>query len=170
MVWLTSHAEVSNKVTIGLNIDSTVIMADSMSFGHLIYHIETGPDQKHMLLKLREATKNGKNMFDVIAPDYNSFPIITEQGNIYTVDKELRISESYPASSLYWPIFTLGDRMCIHSNASGEQDIWVTTIQGIPEIKITVPVRGIRITKDKLYLYNNNHLYYISLDESAIKN
>lgn len=45
---------------------------------------------------------NLKSMFDVIATDGTFFPVITEKGDIFMVDRNLRISESFPAYSLYW--------------------------------------------------------------------
>lgn len=43
---------------------------------------------------------NLKSMFDVIATDGVHFPVITENGDIFMVDRELRISETFPAYSL----------------------------------------------------------------------
>ena len=44
-----------------------------------------------------------QGMFELIASDGIYFPVITEKGNILMVDKELRTTEHFPASSLYWP-------------------------------------------------------------------
>lgn len=105
-----------------------------------------------------------KNMFDVIASDGFYFPVITSNGDIYMVDKELRISERYPANTLYWPICKVGDRMCVYSTSSDTQDVWLVSLQGIPEIQLTVPIRGIGIAGGKLFLTNSERLYYLPLD------
>lgn len=107
---------------------------------------------------------NLKNMFDVIASDGIYFPVITESGNIFMVDKELRISEHFPAYSLYWPLCTVGDRMCIYSPTSRRQDIWLVSLQGLPEIQLTIPIRGVGIAGGKLFLNNDERLYYLPLD------
>lgn len=107
---------------------------------------------------------NLKNMFDVIATDGTFFPVITEKGDIFMVDRNLRISESFPAYSLYWPLCKVGDRMCIYSPTSHRQDIWLVSLQGFPEIQLTIPVRNVGITGGKLYLSNNERLYYLHLN------
>lgn len=107
---------------------------------------------------------NLKNMFDFIASDGIYFPIITENGDIFMVDRELRISERFPAYSIYWPLCTVGEWMCVYSPSSRRQDIWLVSLQGIPEIRLTVPVRGVGIAGGKLYLNNNERLYYLPLD------
>ena len=103
-------------------------------------------------------------MFAVIASDGIYFPVITESGNIFMVDKELRISEHFPAYSLYWPLCTVGDRMCIYSPTSRRQDIWLVSLQGLPEIQLTIPIRGVGIAGGKLFLNNDERLYYLPLD------
>ena len=104
-----------------------------------------------------------KSMFDVIASDGIYFPVITESGDIFMVDRELRISERYPAYSLYWPICKVGDRMCVYSPSARKQDIWLVSLQGIPEVQLTIPVRGVGIADGKLYLSNESRLYYLPL-------
>jgi hypothetical protein len=103
-------------------------------------------------------------MFDVIATDGIYFPVITENGDIYMVDRDLRISETFPAYSLYWPLCMVGDRMCVYSTSSRRQDIWLVSLQGIPEIQLTIPIRGVGIADDKLFLNNDERLYYLPLD------
>ena len=105
-----------------------------------------------------------KNMFEVIASDGFHFPVITEKGDIFLVDKELRISTSFPAHSLYWPICMVGDRMCVYSASSSAQDIWLVSLQGIPEIKLTIPIRRVGIAGGKLFLSNDERLYYLPLE------
>ena len=100
-----------------------------------------------------------KNMFDVIASDGTFFPVMTERGDIFMVDKELRISDSYPSHSLYWPLCVVGDRMCIYSPNSLSQDVWLVSPQGVPEIQMTVPIRGIGVAGGKLFLLNDDYLY-----------
>lgn len=102
---------------------------------------------------------NMKNMFDVIASDGTFFPVMTERGDIFMVDKELRISDSYPSHSLYWPLCVVGDRMCIYSPNSLSQDVWLVSPQGVPEIQMTVPIRGIGVAGGKLFLLNDDYLY-----------
>ena len=110
------------------------------------------------------ALDSQKNVFDVIASDGFHFPVITAKGDIFLVDKELNVSTSYPANSLYWPICMVGDRMCVYSRSSGVQDVWLVSLQGIPEIKLTIPIHGVRIARGKLFLYNNKGLYYLPLE------
>ena len=105
-----------------------------------------------------------KNMFDVIASNGFYFPVITENGDIYLVDRELRISQKFPAKSLYWPLCQVGDYMCVYSPESSQQDIWLVSLQGIPEIKFTIPIRGAGIAGGKLYLGNDERLYYLPLE------
>ena len=105
-----------------------------------------------------------KNMFDVIATDGIYFPVMTENGDIFMVDRELRISESFPAYSLYWPLCMVGNRMCVYSTSSSKQDIWLVTLQGIPEIQLTIPIHGVGIAGGKLFLNNDERLYYLPLD------
>lgn len=105
-----------------------------------------------------------KNMFEVIASDGFHFPVITEKGDIFLVDKELRISTSFPAHSLYWPLCMVGDKMCVYSVSGNEQDVWLVSLQGIPEIKLTIPIRGVGIAGGKLFLSNDERLYYLPLE------
>lgn len=105
-----------------------------------------------------------KNMFDVIATDGYHFPVITERGDIYMVDRELNISEHFPANTLYWPICMVGDKMCVYSPSSSSQDIWLVTLQGMPEIRLTIPLRNIGIAGGKLFLTNSERLYYLPLN------
>ena len=110
------------------------------------------------------ANYNLKSMFDFIASDGIFFPVITDNGDIFMVDKELRKSEHFPAYSLYWPICTVGDRICVYSPSSRRQDIWLISLQGIPEIQLTIPIRGIGIAGGRLYLNNDNYLYHLPLN------
>jgi hypothetical protein len=103
-------------------------------------------------------------MFEVIASDGFHFPVITEKGDIFLVDKELRISTSFPAHSLYWPLCMVGDKMCVYSVSGNEQDVWLVSLQGIPEIKLTIPIRGVGIAGGKLFLSNDERLYYLPLE------
>ena len=105
-----------------------------------------------------------KNMFEVIASDGFHFPVITEKGDIFLVDKELRISTSFPAHSLYWPLCMVGDKMCVYSVSGNEQDVWLVSLQGIPEVKLTIPIRGVGIAGGKLFLSNDERLYYLPLE------
>ena len=105
-----------------------------------------------------------KSMFDVIASDGIYFPVMTENGDIIMVDKELRTSERFPARSLYWPLCMVGDRMCVYSLSSGKQDVWLVSLQGVPEIRLTIPIHGVGITGGQLYLNNADHLYYLPLE------
>ena len=103
-------------------------------------------------------------MFELIASDGIYFPVITEKGDILMVDKELRTADHYPASSLYWPLCMVGDRMCISSYAGGSQNVWLVTLQGVPELKLTIPVHRAGIAGNKLYLHNERALYSIPLN------
>ena len=105
-----------------------------------------------------------KSMFDLIATNGIYFPVITDSGDIYMVDKELRTSECFPAHSLYWPLCMVGDRMCVYSPSSRKQDIWLTSLQGVPEIQLTIPIRGVGIAGGRLFLNNDDCLYYLPLD------
>ena len=107
---------------------------------------------------------NLKSMFDLIATDGIYFPVITENGDIFMVDRELRISEHFPAYSIYWPLCMVGDRMCVYSPTSRRQDIWLVSLQGIPEIQFTIPIRGVGIAGGKLFLSNDERLYYLPFD------
>jgi len=80
------------------------------------------------------------------------------------VDKELRTTEHFPASSLYWPRCMVGDRMCISSYAGGQQNVWLVTLQGVPELKLTIPVNRVGIAGNKFYLQNDHALYSIPLN------
>lgn len=108
-----------------------------------------------------------KSMFEPIATDGIYFPVITEKGDIFMVDRELRISERFPAYSLYWPLCKVGDRMCIYSPTSRRQDVWLVSLQGIPEIQLTIPIQGAGIAEGKLYLINNERLYYLPLNNNV---
>ena len=106
-----------------------------------------------------------KNMFDVIATDGIFFPVITDRGDIFMVDKELRISERFPEYSLYWPLCMVGDRMCVYSSSdSRRQDVWLITTQGVPEIQLLIPIREVGIAGGKLFLSNSTRLYYLPLE------
>ena len=105
-----------------------------------------------------------QGMFELIASDGIYFPVITEKGNILMVDKELRTTEHFPASSLYWPRCMVGDRMCISSYAGGQQNVWLVTLQGVPELKLTIPVNRVGIAGNKFYLQNDHALYSIPLN------
>jgi len=107
------------------------------------------------------------NMFDIITSDGFYFPVITERGDIFMVDRELRIAERYPASTLYWPICMVGDRMCVYSETSDKQDVWLVSLQGMPEMQLTIPVRNIGIAGGKLFLSNSERLYYLPLNHGV---
>ena len=57
---LTSKADNTNKVTVGLTIDSTAVVAESQSFGRRIEDVTIPSGLDYMLLKFRETTKSGK--------------------------------------------------------------------------------------------------------------
>ena len=103
-------------------------------------------------------------MFELIASDGIYFPVITEKGDIIMVDKQLRTADHFPASSLYWPLCMVGDRMCISSYAGGKQNVWLVSMQGVPELKLTIPVHRVGIAGNKLYLQNDRALYSIPLN------
>jgi hypothetical protein len=107
------------------------------------------------------------NMFDIITSDGFYFPVITERGDIFMVDRELRIAERYPASTLYWPICMVGDRMCVYSETSDKQDVWLVSLQGMPEMQLTIPGRNIGIAGGKLFLSNSERLYYLPLNHGV---
>lgn len=50
-------ADSTSTVAIGLTIDSTVVMAESQSFGRRIDDVVIEPGLNYMLLKFRETTK-----------------------------------------------------------------------------------------------------------------
>jgi hypothetical protein len=60
LMGLTSKADNTAKVKVGLTIDSTEVMAESQSFGRRIDGAVIKPELDYMLLKFRETTKNGK--------------------------------------------------------------------------------------------------------------
>ena len=60
LVCLSSKADDTNKVTVGLAIDSTTVVAESQSFGRRIEGVVIEPELDYMLLKFRETTKSGK--------------------------------------------------------------------------------------------------------------
>lgn len=104
------------------------------------------------------------NMFEPIASDGIYFPVMTEKGDILMVDKELRTADHYPVSSLYWPMCQVGNHMCIYSNADGQRQVWLVTLQGMPELQLTIPVHRLGIAGNKLYLHNRSALYSIPLN------
>ena len=57
---LTANADNTVKVKVALTIDSTEVMAESLSFGRRIDGAIVKPELDYMLLKFRETTKNGK--------------------------------------------------------------------------------------------------------------
>ena len=106
-----------------------------------------------------------KNMFDVIATDGFYFPVITEKGDIFMVDRELRISERFPSNTLYWPVCVVGDRMCVYSISANRQDVWLVSLQGLPEMRLTIPIHGVGIAGGKMFLRNDERLYYLPLED-----
>ena len=60
LVCLPSKADDTNKVTVGLTIDSTAVVAESQSFGRRIEGVVIHSGLDYMLLKFRETTKSGK--------------------------------------------------------------------------------------------------------------
>ena len=60
LLCLPSKADNTNKVTVGLTIDSTVVVAESQSFGRRIDNVVTQSGLDYILLKFRETTKSGK--------------------------------------------------------------------------------------------------------------
>ena len=60
LVCLPSKADDTNKVTVGLTIDSTAVVAESQSFGRRIEGVVIHSELDYMLLKFRETTKSGK--------------------------------------------------------------------------------------------------------------
>jgi hypothetical protein len=103
-------------------------------------------------------------MFEPIASDGIYFPVMTEKGDILMVDKELRTADHYPVSSLYWPMCQVGNHMCIYSNVDGQRQVWLVTLQGMPELQLTIPVHRLGIAGNKLYLHNRSALYSIPLN------
>jgi hypothetical protein len=104
-------------------------------------------------------------MFDVIATDGFYFPVITEKGDIFMVDRELRISERFPSNTLYWPVCVVGDRMCVYSISANRQDVWLVSLQGLPEMRLTIPIHGVGIAEGKMFLRNDERLYYLPLED-----
>ena len=51
-----------------------------------------------------------------------------------------------------------------YSPTSRRQDVWLVSLQGIPEIQLTIPIRGVGIAGGKLFLNNDERLYYLPLD------
>ena len=51
-----------------------------------------------------------------------------------------------------------------YSPTSRRQDIWLVSLQGIPEIQFTIPIRGVGIAGGKLFLNNDERLYYLPFD------
>ena len=60
LLCLPSKADNTNKVTVGLTIDSTVVVAESQSFGRRIDNVVTQFGLDYILLKFRDTTKSGK--------------------------------------------------------------------------------------------------------------
>ena len=60
LVCLPSKADDTNKVTVGLTIDSTAVVAESQSFGRRIEGVTIRSGLDYMLMKFRETTKSGK--------------------------------------------------------------------------------------------------------------
>ena len=60
LICFSSKADNTNKVTVGLTIDSTSVEAESQSFGRRIHDVDTRTGLDYMLLKFRETTKSGK--------------------------------------------------------------------------------------------------------------
>ena len=60
LVCMPSKADDTNKVTVGLTIDSTAVVAESQSFGRRIEGVVIHSELDYMLLKFRETTKSGK--------------------------------------------------------------------------------------------------------------
>ena len=60
LVCLTSKADNVNKLTIGLTLDSTEVLAEYKEFGRRIDDVVIQPELDYMLLKFRETTKSGK--------------------------------------------------------------------------------------------------------------
>ena len=58
----------------------------------------------------------------------------------------------------------VGDKICVYSASTSEQDIWLVSLQGIPEMKLTIPIRGVGIAGGKLFLSNDERLYYLPLE------
>ena len=54
------RADDTSKVTVGLTIDSTAVVAESQAFGRRIEDVVIEPGLDYMLLKFRETTKSGK--------------------------------------------------------------------------------------------------------------
>lgn len=106
-----------------------------------------------------------KDMFDVIATDGFYFPVITERGDIFMVDRELRISERFPSNTLYWPVCVVGDRMCVYSISANGQDVWLVSLQGLPEMRLTIPIYGVGIAGGRMFLRNDERLYYLPLED-----
>ena len=52
----------------------------------------------------------------------------------------------------------------MYSASTSEQDIWLVSLQGIPEMKLTIPIRGVGIAGGKLFLSNDERLYYLPLE------
>ncbi|MBO5627794.1 MAG: hypothetical protein J5965_01780, partial [Aeriscardovia sp.] len=58
LVCLPSKADDTNKVTVGLTIDSTAVVAESQSFGRRIEGVVIHSGLDYMLLKFRKTTKS----------------------------------------------------------------------------------------------------------------
>lgn len=104
------------------------------------------------------------DIFETIATDGIYFPVITEDNNIFIVDRNLEISKRLSYNSLYWPICKIEDKMCVCNFSGNKQDIWLISLLGIPEMRFTIPIYGVGAIGGKLYLNNDKHLYYFPLD------
>ena len=103
---------------------------------------------------------NLDSMFELIATDGYYYPVFTSDGSIFMVDHHLHICNHYSCSSLYIPITSVGDRLCVTA-LTGQPDMWLISVDGIPEIHITAPCRRVGLAGGFFFLHDENRLMYI---------
>ncbi|MDR0988095.1 MAG: hypothetical protein LBM06_01350 [Prevotellaceae bacterium] len=101
--------------------------------------------------------------FDPLLWDGEHCLVYNASGDVYELDTDIRIRNTYPAERVYRPAFTLRDYLCVGQR----DDHWFIHHTGMPVAHLTTSFEMGRVVGNKLLLLqDHNRLLTIDLDEA----
>lgn len=105
-----------------------------------------------------------RTAFQPLAFDGEHCLVYNQQGSVFEIDKELRISKTHSAADVYTQRLRLKDYLCVGNG----KDFWFIHEIGMPVAHLKVPFKKGRVMGNKLLLLNmQNQLLFIDLDEAV---
>lgn len=106
----------------------------------------------------------GRTVFKPLAFDGEYCLVYNDEGAVYEINKELKISQTYKPSDIYIPRFRLQEYLCVGQSS----DYWFIHEMGMPVAHLQVPFKKGRVMGNKLLLLSeDNQLLFIDLAEAV---